>query len=142
MNVLREKVRANIHHYCGLQMFCKPQLQLHTPITFLWLPSTTHTHKHTETRTHSLSSYIFLAIHQQLTLKINSIMYHTSPLLRTTSLTYSTAHTSECSQTHCIYIRLTCMQGNTFNVCFLHFTGAYFTLSGSIKKKSFSLRFH
>lgn len=74
-------------HPSLLQMFCKPQLQLHAPITFLRLASTTHTITHTH-------SHFLLAIHQELTLKINSIMYHTSPLLRTSSLTHITAHIS------------------------------------------------
>lgn len=121
VNVPGEKVSANIPHYCSLQMFCKPQLQLHAPLTFLKLPSTTfYTHTHFPT-------HILLAVHQQLKPKINSIMYHTSPLLRTTSLTYSTAHISESLQTHCIY-SISCMQGDTFCVCFFAFCWGIFIL--------------
>lgn len=64
VNVLREKVKVNIHHYCGLQVSCKATT-FTLPITFLRLASN---HMHTQTH----FTHILLAIPQQLTLKMNS----------------------------------------------------------------------
>lgn len=106
VNVLREKVKVSIHHHCGLHMFCKPQLQPHTHSTFLH-PAQPHT----------LCTVHILAIHQWLTLKINSIMHHTSPLLRTTRLTYSTAHISGLTDTLYIYTAAHMHDRKHVNVC-------------------------
>lgn len=79
MKVLREKVKVSIHHRCGT---CSVSHNFNPP-SHSYVQPQPHTNTHT---------CILLAIHQELTLKINPIMHHTSPLWRTTSLTYSTAH--------------------------------------------------
>lgn len=117
VNVLREKVRMNIHHYCGLQMFYKPQFQLHTPITFLRLASTTHTYWEPTNR-----------LHWKWTLQYTTHLHYQEPLH---SLTAHILYIWSNAYRHSVYT--TCMQRDTFS-WFLHFTGPYFTIYRHIKR--------
>lgn len=119
VNVLRDKVRVNIHHVAC--RCCKSHNFSFT------LPSLSYTagldHIHTFTQTHSH----FTGNAPKLTLKTNSIIHRISPLLRTTSLTYS-SHIWSDAYRHSVYTTAPMHARKHIQCLFLHFTGAYFTL--------------
>lgn len=112
MNVLRERVIVSIHHNCRLQMFCKPQLQLHAPITFLRLASTTHTQAHTLAlfTGNPPSAYTENKLNNVPHIPIIENLFTHSLTLQLTYLVNRLADT--------LYIQLMCMQRKTLNVCF------------------------
>lgn len=104
VNVLRDRVIVSIHHYSRLQMFCKPQLQLHAPITFLRPASTTHT------ITHTLTLFTGNPPRAYTENKLNNAPH--IPIIENlfTHSHYSSHIWSIGLQTHCIYSSCACKE--------------------------------